>query len=62
MKTVLTVVSDFGNYARGQQITDEAKVVEILESGQQHCVVKSEVPDAPATERTADADEMHPAE
>ncbi len=43
---ILTVVSDFGGYTRGTQITDAAAVADALD---QHAdsVVASEAPDPP---------------
>lgn len=43
----LTVVQPFGDYQRGHQITDAAKIAKILDSPQSGHVVKVELPDAP---------------
>lgn len=42
---ILTVTSAFSDYTRGAQITDPAKVAELLDSDHAAQVVASEVPD-----------------
>lgn len=44
---ILTVVSAFGDYARGAQISDAGKVAELRASDHAAHVVISEVPDPP---------------
>ena len=48
MSLALTVVSDFGPYRRGDQITDPAKIKEVLDSEQSPRVVKMQLPDKPS--------------
>jgi hypothetical protein len=48
---ILTVVSAFGDYARGSQITDAQEIARVLES-HPASVVASEQPDPPKPERS----------
>ncbi|MDE2354554.1 MAG: hypothetical protein KGL17_05955 [Betaproteobacteria bacterium] len=48
MATVLTVITPFAGYAKGQRIDDGAAVAEILASEAAPNVVATTVPDAPA--------------
>lgn len=41
----LTVLENFGSYAKGDQITDAKEVEDVLASDQAHSVVKVELPD-----------------
>ena len=47
MQYHLIVVHDFGNYTRGQRVTDEAEVAAILEGPNHTHIVKIAAPAAP---------------